>query len=509
MPEPSEKRLVTEAKLNANLGPQSARLALLEKAANFTGAPLALESEVVKGLISDPASTVGKALVGTYGATNGARPVGQGEQVISVKDARFGAKGDGIADDTAAIIAAEAATLARGGDATLLMPAGVYRTTSKIRFRCNLNASEATVRYQGNDIAVVVGDDSAPGVVISRREFRLPRVINVNRGNTGWDGTSTGVKCVNLNSCQVNVPFVQDFESGLVVYGYSGGIAHTTFHLGALWENHKNLVLSSDATGYSNQNLFLNGRLQHSATKGAVVDDMSAKQVWLTGEGVPSDGANAGRPNNNTFINTSFEGHNIAYYKADIDGRYNVFLNCRWETQSSAPRVIYRETARWNKIDGGYNALTIEETFMGILGGGEIRDHAGAYTRAAPLPAQSIPNNVWAPILWGTPVGRRISLAPATGEFTPRPGRWLIMATVTFAPNAVGRRMARLNISGTVADIAEAPGNAQRTTMKLQVNDLFDGTKTVKVEASQTSGADLALEASPPYVVFRAEYLGY
>lgn len=265
---------------------------------------------MVKGLISDPASTVGKVLVGTYGAANGAHPVGQGEQVTSVKDARFGAKGDGIADDTAAIIAAEAATLARGG----------YRTTSKIRFRCNLNASEATVRYQGNDIAVVVGDDSAPGVVIARREFRLPRVINVNRGNTGWDGTSTGVKCVNLNSCQVNVPFVQDFESGLVVYGYSGGIAHTTFPLGALWENYKNLVLSSDATGYSNQNLFLNGRLQHFATKGAVVDDMSGKQVWLTGEGVPSDGANAGRPNNDTFINTSFEGHNIAYYKADIDG---------------------------------------------------------------------------------------------------------------------------------------------------------------------------------------------
>lgn len=507
MPEPIEKRLVTEAKLSAELNPQSARLALLEGAAGFPAEPLALEADIVRGLLSDPASTVGKTIKDTYGPTNGARPVGKGELVINVKD--YGAKGDGVADDTAAIIAAEAAAYALGGDVRLFIPTGPYRTSGTIRFRTELDASQATIRYYGVGTAVVVGDNTRPGIVTARREFRLPRVINMLRGTTGWDGTSVGIKGVNLNTCQMHVPFVQDFESGLIAYGYSGGFAHTTIHLGAIWENHKNLTFSSDATGYSNQNLILNGRLQQSATKGAVVDDKEAKQVWLTGEGVPSEGANAGRPNNNTFINTSFEGHNIAYYKADIDGRYNVFLNCRWETQSSAPRVIYRETARWNKIDGGYNALTIEETFMGTLGGGEIRDHVGAFTRALPVAGQSIPNNVWAPILWGEPIGRRISLASTTGEFTPRPGRWLIMATVTFAPNATGRRMARLNIAGSVADIAEAPGNAQRTTMKLQVNDLFDGAKTVKVEANQTSGADLGLESTPPYVAFRAEYLGY
>lgn len=507
MPEPIEKRLVTEAKLGAELNPQSARLALLESAAGFPAEPLALEADVVRGLISDPASVVGKALKDTYGPSNGARPVGKGELVVNVKD--YGAVGDGVADDTVAIITAEAATMALGGDAKLLIPSGRYMTTGAVWFRCNLDASQATIRYYGSGVAVVVGDDRSAAISTARRTFRLPRVVCMNRGNNGWDGTSVGVKCVNLNTCEVHVPFIQDFETGLLVYGYGGGMAHTTFHLGALWENHQNLVLSSDASGYSNQNLFLNGRLQHSTTKGAVLNDQNAKQVFLTGEGVPSEGANAGRPNNNTFLNTSFEGHNVAYYKADIDGRYNMFLNCRWETQSTAPRVLYRETARWNKIDGGYNANTIEETFLGTMGGGEMRDHMGGYGRSRPVSGQTVPHSAWTPIAWDAPTARRLSLKAETKEFIPRPGRWMIQASITFAPNDTGRRIARLNFGGQIVDLAEAPGLGGRTTLKLSTTQLFDGVKGVKVEANQTSGADLGLESSPAYAIFQAEYLGY
>ncbi|RAX43824.1 hypothetical protein DQ354_18680 [Arthrobacter sp. AQ5-06] len=224
--------------------------------------------------------------------------------------------------------------------------------------------------------------------------------------------------------------------------------------------------------------------MQHSLTKGATLDDLNASQIYAAS--VNAEGG----PNNNTFIGTSFDGENVAYYRVDLAGRYNQFYNCPWEHVSGqSPRVRYRSTAQWNKIEGGYAALDIIEVFDGTLGGGEIRDPIGAYSSANTTSGQVIPNNIWTAITtWAAPVQRRVTYSSGTGEFTPRPGRWRIMATVTFAPNATGRCMARLNVGGTIVDIAEAPGNANRTTLKLQCVSVLDSVKTIKVECNQTSG---------------------
>lgn len=271
----------------------------------------------------------------------------------------FGIVGDGVADDSDALQAASDYAQSLGLDKALFIPKGRYRTTKTVNFKNSLIAEQAEIRYEGTDAALVIGDESAPGIVTSRKKFSLPRVINRLRGNDGWDGTSVGVRCVNLNTCEIYVPFIQDFETGLLMYGYSQGCTYNTVSLGALWDNHKNLVMESNDTGWSNQTLFLNGRLQQSLNRGAVENDPDASQILLGGGGIELT-------SNNTFINTSIEGYNVAKYRLDISGSYNHFYNLRNETHGDfKPKVIYRHNTFRNHIQGGFHMHLMEEVFEG------------------------------------------------------------------------------------------------------------------------------------------------
>jgi hypothetical protein len=406
-------------------------------------------------------------------------------------------------DWTNAIIAAEAAAYALGQNARLYIPYGSYDVTSKVTIRCELDASQASFNYYGTGTALVIGDESSSGIVTSRKRFLLPRVVNMSRGTNGWDGTSIGVKCVNLNDCKVYVSFIQNFEKGLVVYGLGQGTAYSVFHLGTLWDNHKNIVLDGDATGWVNQNTFIGGRTQMGLTNGATTDDTNA---------VLLDMSSAIQPNNNTFIGTSFEGINICYYRVDISGRHNAFYNCRWESQSGANvRIRYRASAYKNVIHSGYDSDKIEETFDAGSLGGEIYDSLGAYTNAFNTSGQSIPDNVLTVInSWNTPVGRRITYNASTGDFTPRAGRWRITATVTFTTgNATGRRYLLLQCAGSSRDFHEVPAGTSRASMKVEDTYRFDGTQTFKFSVYQSSGAALALETTSGFVKMTAEYLGH
>ncbi len=76
------------------------------------------------------------------------------QDFVSVKD--FGAVGDGVTDDTAAITAAAA------GASNLYFPSGTYRVTSTVNLRSKtLYAVDATISGDTEDIVVLLGGNSA------------------------------------------------------------------------------------------------------------------------------------------------------------------------------------------------------------------------------------------------------------------------------------------------------------------------------------------------------------
>src|SRR5699024_3851110 len=218
----------------------------------------------------------------------------------------------------------------------------------------------------------------------NRQRYRLPRVINRTRPSSGWDGTTIGVKCVNLNTCVLDVPFIQDFETGLLMYGYSQGCSYNTVQLGSLWDNHKNLVIDSNEDGWSNQTLYLGGRLQHSLNKGAFENDPDAYQIKIGGTTASS---------NNTFINTSVEGYNLSKYRVHLNGSFNAFINNRFENHSpQPPKVFYESGANYNKIIGGYHTHTLVEEFADTgTRGGNIDDGVAPIFKGTLTENQLIP----------------------------------------------------------------------------------------------------------------------
>src|SRR5699024_7044638 len=157
----------------------------------------------------------------------------------------FGIVGDGIADDTAALQAASDHAASLGLDKVLFIPKGNYRTTDTVTFKNSLNAVQATIRYEGSGTAIIIGED-IPKSVTSRQFYNAPKVINRSRGSGYWDETSIGIKLVNLNTCEITVPFIQDFETGVLLYGNSQGCSYNTIFIGDQRERRKQLVVARD-----------------------------------------------------------------------------------------------------------------------------------------------------------------------------------------------------------------------------------------------------------------------
>lgn len=427
----------------------------------------------------------------------------------SVKE--WGAVGDGITDDTVAIQAAADAVYGIDSDAVLHFPEGTYRTTGTLHLKCSVDGAAATVAYEGTGTAVIVGfdmDRDGRNASTNRRAFSLPRIALTPRPASGWDGTSAGVLARNLNSCTLTVPYVAFFERGLILEGEGTGFAYSTINLGALWENHQQLVLNAGAGGWVNQNLILGGRIQSvlNPSTGRNANDPDAIQVLVTAA------AGQGAPNNNTFVNTSLEDNGVRAAFLDLVGYYNAFINCRWEAPNHTPRIRWRGNARNNQIIGGYNAFNIEESFeVGALGGW-LRDSSGAYARARIATAQEIPSGISTLVTAWAPQGMR-RVTYSGGTFTPRPGRWRVDATITVPMSDAGRRLAHLKVNtdgaSTILATAEAaPSESAKTTLRVATTYHFDGQTSVGVNMQQTSGSSMALDTSSGTSTIELEYLG-
>jgi hypothetical protein len=252
--------------------------------------------------------------------------------------------------DSSAAIASAITTAASLG--VPVRGAGTYRVDATVTFADNCDFTGATFVCSNTALAPVVRAGST-STTIHRKTLRLPRVVQAAKTAAGWAGASVGVELVNLNTCTIDVPYIDGFKTGLLLTTTGArGVAYCTVNLGQINQCQKNLhIRPGDASGWVNQNTFVGGRLSHNSTlEGTNVSGV--RQIFL-------ERNNSSLPNNNVFLGTSLEGEAPEYHLHVKAGVGNLFFGCRWE--AAAPRVFWDEDdatyyATLNHIYGGYDS---------------------------------------------------------------------------------------------------------------------------------------------------------
>lgn len=269
---------------------------------------------------------------------------------IDITSSPFFAKGDGVANDTAAIQAAADYAFANG---YTLIGVGTFKITSTLILKCNVNMPDATFEYYGTGTAIVVGDSAV------RTDNLIQLLPSVSQTTKIW-GSDIGVQLVNVYASQIQTQIISNFGTGLMLTSLgTNGCVYNTITIGHLLNNKTNLLLMpGDVDAWVNENLFIGGRYSYLSTEGTdVADACNIKIRGFTGA--------TGQPNNNTFIKPSVEG-DVPFYSLDIHGGYNTFIQGRYEG-SITRRVIFRTigsvSSRRNVILHGYlsEALSVTE----------------------------------------------------------------------------------------------------------------------------------------------------
>ena len=322
------------------------------------------------------------AVTGPNGAASvGYTPAGTGavattvqiklRESVSVKD--FGAVGDGVTNDTAAIQAAS--DYCALSNQLLHIDPLTYKCTSAIHFACDVNGDGATFQYPQNynGIGIICASVSDINVIpgrIFRKRFILPEVLSIKTGS-GWTSVSgsVGVLCVNVMECEINVPRVENFEKGFVIIGKGSDCNYNKITLVRIFQNKVGVSLIADGSvsrGSCNQNNIYGGRLALDSSEGNRVSETILVHIYATGSNVAS-------VNNNVFYNPSVEGSTDEYamkFETGAGGvvSYNLIMAPRLEDGGvGGKKILFTgDNCYTNTVMMGYGAggtAAFAETF--------------------------------------------------------------------------------------------------------------------------------------------------
>lgn len=327
------------------------------------------------------------------------------QEIVYVKD--FGAVGDGVTDDAAAISAAidYAATLPCPhlvvgpgsyfiGDTTIVfdLPNG-----STIEFIGEI-LSTATTKT-----AVIIGSTT-----VNRFYYRVIG-LKVVRNAIDSSSGSIGIRLQNLVCSYVDVRRCTNFMDGVLCLGTAsnGGFSYNEIHLGFLHDNKRNLYLNASGVGYCNENNFFGGTFNHSSNYPAVAT------VNIEIPHFPTSVLN-----NNRFFGPSLEDNTALAVAAIINGDNNVIYWPRLEnpgnqdlyqiifdTNSRACQVVGNGfvTKQTNILDTGFengyetrNGRLIQSQTINANGQGVIRARSIATSDARIFVAEDTSGNATA-----------------------------------------------------------------------------------------------------------------
>ena len=241
--------------------------------------------------VQDKSLTIDKMVAGTLGY---------------VTPQMFGAKGDGVTDDTSAI--RSAVKLCEDNDKSFYLPIGDYVTSETIDLS-NVKTVEfdGVIIYMGDGVAIRVNAQSRTANYKHRLSVR-----NYNRRHTG-----TGILLQNIGCSYFDIS-AEGFEIGCELMGDGEGCGYNTIYPRQIVSNHIGLKLNSKNGGWCNQNVFNSGRIFKWST-----DTFDLTGILITSEyGYYS--------NSNVFYSINLEGN--CKYAIKIEyGQYNRFYEIRNE----------------------------------------------------------------------------------------------------------------------------------------------------------------------------------
>lgn len=255
--------------------------------------------------------------------------------VVNVRD--HGAVGDGVADDTDAVVAALAAANAatRPGltgtvvhpGATLVMSGTFNLATlaAPLDIQCNVLSAGASLVIPAAyaDVAVRVGH-STSGTHLQAAEITLPDVVKAG-SSPAIVASSVGVRVQNLLNSKLRLGRTAYFETGLHLTGDNAGTSYNEIFIG--WISYCKVSISLKphlAGGWANQNTFVSGGIQQSTGYAGGNKVTGWRHLVL-------DGNNINNVTGNAFVNLSFEG-DASEYVFELRGAYdNTWYSCRHE----------------------------------------------------------------------------------------------------------------------------------------------------------------------------------
>jgi len=213
----------------------------------------------------------------------------------------YGATGDGVTDDAAAIQAAADAVAVVGG--VVFLPPATYAIESGITIAAGVHVEMvgATLLYTGTaeETALTIGE---PGV--NNRHVSLMGLSVERDTYSDWSNNANiGISIINAVGCDINIALAAGFTIGVKCLGHGKGWVHNNTQLGRILYNKYGLMLSNDtyagAYGWCNDNRFYGGHFSTYSGQSTTID---CHAVWIT-----SDDGGYTANNSNAFFGMGIE----------------------------------------------------------------------------------------------------------------------------------------------------------------------------------------------------------
>jgi hypothetical protein len=265
------------------------------------------------------------------------------DDVVNVK--RHGAVGDGITDDSTAITSAIAAAKLLTAPVIVIPPGTYYCGTTTLVF--DLPKHSTVIQYgrivsavTGSNSAIRIGTDSGPTWGLTWEG------LDVSRTSIDTASTSIGVDIVNINWSKINHRWTDNFGYGIIVRGANSAASYLEMHLGYVYDNKINLLLTASGTGYCNENSFFGGSFGFSSTW------FSTMGTYAATYNIYEDNWPASPLNGNKFYGPGLESGGSATIGALIYGQYTRIYAPRLEAASGQLTIVFGSTSTNCFVDG-------------------------------------------------------------------------------------------------------------------------------------------------------------